>query len=167
MYYSTGPLESLASYPGSFLWRKEPGNIGGAEPFTSATSSFMWFPLGTPHFGAIITQFLEGHVRMIYNISSEKATERIRRVRRHWLLSVKTTNFKTWEPGNLRTVFKTGKLQDTVSYSVAIHVKFKSYQQLSLPSVSVVMSCDYLFSSFVLAMTNKGAGHSPYARLRR
>ena len=92
----------LASFPGSFLWRKEPGNIGGAEPFTSATSSFMWFPLGTPHFGAIITQFLEGHVRMINswpeNMLLEKATERIRRVRRHWLLSVKITNFKTWEP---------------------------------------------------------------------
>ena len=47
-----------------------------------------------------------------------------------------------------------------MSCSVAIHIKFKSYQQLSLPSVSVAMSCDYLFSSFVLAMTNKGAGHS-------
>ena len=52
----------VASYPGSFLWRKEPGNIGGAEPFTSGTSSFMRFPLGTPHFEANLTQFLEGHV---------------------------------------------------------------------------------------------------------
>jgi len=52
-----------------------------------------------------------------------------------------------------------------VSYSVAIHVKFKSYQHLSLPSVSVAMSCDYLFSSFVPAMTNKGASHSPATAL--
>ena len=29
---------NVASYPGSFSWRKEPGNIGGSEPFTSATS---------------------------------------------------------------------------------------------------------------------------------
>ena len=71
------------------------------------------------------------------NIPLEKVTERIRRVRRHWLLSLKIMNFKTWEPGNFRTVFKTGKL--TLRHSelqcIAIHVKFKSYQQLSLRSV--------------------------------
>lgn len=31
------------TYPGSFLWRKESGNIRGSEPFTSAMSWFMWF----------------------------------------------------------------------------------------------------------------------------
>jgi len=64
-YYCWSQSLMHLRYPGSFLWRKEPGNIGGAEPFTSGTSSFMWFPLGTPHFGAIITQFLEGHVSTI------------------------------------------------------------------------------------------------------
>jgi len=44
------------------------------------------------------------------NIQLEKATERIKIARRHWLLLVKITNFKTWVPGNVSTVFKTGKL---------------------------------------------------------
>jgi len=33
----------LASYPGSFSRRKEPGNIGGIKPLTSATSSTAWY----------------------------------------------------------------------------------------------------------------------------
>ena len=35
------PQPQLASNPGSFSWRKEPGNTGTTEPSTSATSSFM------------------------------------------------------------------------------------------------------------------------------
>ena len=34
--YGCGPL---ASYPGSLSQRKEPGNLGGVEPFTSGVSS--------------------------------------------------------------------------------------------------------------------------------
>ena len=34
-------IPDLASYPGSFSRRKEPGNIGRVEPFTSGVSSFM------------------------------------------------------------------------------------------------------------------------------
>ena len=31
----------VALYPGCFLRRKEPGSIGGVEPFTSGVSLFM------------------------------------------------------------------------------------------------------------------------------
>jgi len=56
-------------------------------------------------------QFLEGHVRMIKqmenNILLEKATQHIRKSED---IDCSRLNFKTCEPGNLRTVFKTGKL---------------------------------------------------------
>ena len=52
MYLKARP--DLALHPGSFLWSKEPGNVrmegGGAKLFISATSLFMWFALGIPHF---------------------------------------------------------------------------------------------------------------------
>jgi len=49
------------------LWRKEPGNIGGG----GALAVYFRYviihviSIGNATFGAIITQFLEGHVRMI------------------------------------------------------------------------------------------------------
>ena len=38
----------VASYPGSFSSRKEPGNIGAMKPLTSATSSTAWYWSATP-----------------------------------------------------------------------------------------------------------------------
>ena len=40
--------------PGYFSRRKEPGNVWAFKPFTSAMSSFMWFPLGIPHLGQLL-----------------------------------------------------------------------------------------------------------------
>jgi len=56
-------------------------------------------------------------------------------------------------------------IQGGQAYGLTIHVKFKSYQQLLLSLVSVVMSCDGLFSLFV-HMNDKRAVHTPYAWLQ-
>ena len=47
------PSYHWPSYPDSFSWM----NIGAAEPFTSATSSFMWFPLRTHLLGQLLHDF--------------------------------------------------------------------------------------------------------------
>ena len=142
----------FSMFPGSVSWKEESlVTLGGQgiKLWTSATSLFMWFPIKWYDFW-----WPCAHEKAVHEYTIPKAAERLRRS------LVNMANFKNCEPGYLSTISKIGKL--TV---LAIHIKFKSYQQLSLSLVSVVMSYASLFSFFVHISNDKRAVHTPYAWL--